>query len=85
MRNSISAVSPANLQPRRILQARHLDQNPVGALALDDWLNGAELIDALFDDLDGLLDGLTDAIGDGGRRHGETDSPVAGVRNFEER
>ena len=52
------------LQPGRVLQARHLHQNAVGALALDQRLDGAELVDAALDDLDRLLDRLADALDD---------------------
>ena len=65
---------------RRILQARHLDQDAVGALALDQRLDRAELVDAALDDLDRLFDRLPDAFGDGGLRHRETDQPAAGIR-----
>ena len=58
------------LQPRRVLQARHLHQNAVGALALDRRLDQAELVDAALDDLDRLIDGLADALGDRRRRTG---------------
>ena len=44
------------LQPLRILQARHLDQDAVGALALDDRLGGAEFVDAPADHFDRLGD-----------------------------
>ena len=52
------------------MQARHLHQNTVGALALDQRLDGAEFVDAALDDLDRLLDRLAHAleqrrIGDG--------------------
>ncbi len=62
-----------------ILQARHLDQDAVGALSLDQRLDGAELVDAAFDDLDRLLDGLADALGDRGLRHRQADQAAAGV------
>ena len=42
------------LEALRILQARHLDQDAVGALPLDDRLGGAELVDASADDFDRL-------------------------------
>ncbi len=71
MRKSSFAVVPSNLlQPGRILQARHLHQNAVDALPLDQRLDGAELVDAALDDLDRLLHRLADALEDGrlGRR-----------------
>ena len=71
------------LQPGRILQARHLHQDAIGALALDHRFDGAELVDAAFDDLDRLFDGLADALGDGGLRHAEPDQPAAGIADFE--
>ena len=52
------------LQPRRVLQARHLDENAVGALALDGRLDQPEFIDAALDDLDRLIDRLADALGE---------------------
>ena len=48
------------LQPRRILQAGHLDEDAVDALALDGRLDQAKLVDAALDDLDRLIDGLAD-------------------------
>ena len=67
----------------RVLQARHLHQDAIGALPLNQRLDGAELVDAALDDLDRLLDGLADAIGDRGLRHAKPDQPAAGVGNFE--
>ena len=67
------------LQMGRVLQTRHLHQDAIVALALDQRLDGAELVDAALDDLDRLLDGLAEAIdrslapvwsaGSGRRRH----------------
>src|SRR4029077_17592682 len=54
------------LQPRRILQARHLHQNAVETFALDGRLDQAELVDAPLDDLDRLIDRLADALGERG-------------------
>ena len=51
----------------------------VAALALDDRLGGAELVDAPLDDLDRLLDRLADALGDRRLRDGELDHPVPGA------
>ena len=67
------------LQPRRILQARHLHQDAVDALALNRWLDGAELVDAALDDLDRLLHRLADALDDGGLGRSEPDQAVAGI------
>ena len=52
------------LQPRRVLQARHLHQDAVDAFALDGRLDQAELVDAPLDDLDRLIDRLADALGE---------------------
>ena len=52
------------LQPGRILQARHLHQDTVEPLALDQRLDRAEFVDATLDDLDRLLDRLPDTFGD---------------------
>ena len=83
MRNSILAVVAKDaLQLGRILQARHLNQDAVDALPLDQGLDRAELVDAAFDDLDRLFVGLSDALGNGGLRHRETDQPAADIRDF---
>ncbi len=50
------------LEPCRVLQARHLHENAVGPLPLDDGLDQAELVYTPFDDLDRLIDGLTNAL-----------------------
>ena len=52
------------LEPGRVLQARHLHQDAVGALALDQRLDGAEFVDAPLDDLDRLVDRLAHALDD---------------------
>ena len=52
------------LEPRRILQARHLHQNAVGAFALDARLDEAKLVDAPLHDLDRLIDRLAHALGE---------------------
>ena len=84
MRKSILAVLPSNIdQAGRILQARHLHQNAVDALALDQRLDGAEFVDAALDDLDRLLDRLADAIGDRRLRDRQPDQAAAGVGDFE--
>src|SRR4029077_14400160 len=67
----------------RILQARHLHQDTIAALALDHRLDRAELGDAALEDLYRLVEGLADPLGDGGRRHGEPDQPAAGVGDLE--
>ena len=64
------------LQPLRILQARHLDEDAVGALALDVRLGRAERVDAAADDLDRLIDGAADPLVDAGVGIGELDQPV---------
>ena len=43
-------------QALRIGKARHLHQNAVDTLPLDQRLDGAQFVDAAFDDLDRLLD-----------------------------
>ena len=70
------------LQPGRVLQARHLHQNAIGALALDQRLNGAEFVDAAFHDLDRLLNSLSNALRDGRLRNGEPDQAAASVSYF---
>ncbi len=78
------AVLPSSSFSRgRILQARHLHQNAVQPLALDQRLDGAEFVDAALDDLDRLFDRLPDAVGNRRLRHGEPDQPAAGVGDFE--
>ncbi len=54
------------LEPLRVLQAGHLDEDAVDALALDQRLDGADLVDAPLDDLDRLLDRLPHALDDAG-------------------
>ena len=49
---------------RRIVDARHLHEDAVHALPLDQRLDGADLVDAALDDLDRLLDHLPHALGD---------------------
>ena len=50
------------LQPRRIAEARRLDEDAIVALALDARLGGAEFVDAAADDLDRLVDDAADAL-----------------------
>ena len=52
------------LEPGRILQARNLDQNAVGAFALDQRFHRAEFVDAPLDDLDRLIDRLAHPLDD---------------------
>ena len=52
------------LQTLRVLQARHLDEDAVGALALDVGLGRAERVDAPAQDLDRLVDGPADLLVD---------------------
>src|SRR5690606_29227964 len=52
------------LQALRVLKARDLYKNAVRALALNDRLGCAELVDTAVDDLDRLVDGAADAVGD---------------------
>ena len=61
------------LEPGRVLQAGHLYQNAVGAFALDQRLDGAELVDAPPDDLDRLVHRLTHALDNGRIGIGEPD------------
>ena len=84
MRKSILAVLPRmSISRVRILQARHLHQDAIDALPLDQRLDGTEFVDAALDDLDRLFDRLPDAIGDRGLRHGQSDQPAAGIADFE--
>lgn len=54
------------LQPLRILQSRHLNQDAIGALTLDDRLGGAEFINTAADHLDRLGQSGTDTIVEAG-------------------
>ena len=71
------------LDLRRVLQARHLDQDAVGALLLDVGFLGAGAVEAAVEHFDRLGDGMADLFGD--RRVGqlELDRAVAGVGNVE--
>ena len=71
------------LQPRGILQARHLHQNAVDALALDRRLDRAELVDAPLDDLDRLLDRLADALDDRRRGRRQPEEATADVGDLD--
>src|SRR6185312_2239492 len=65
-----------------ILQARHLNQDTIRALALDQRLNGAEFVDAALDDLDRLVDRLPHPIGDRRRRNGKPDQSAASIADL---
>ena len=64
------------LETLRILQARHLNQNAVRALALDDRLGGAEFVDAAADHFNRLLNGGAGAIGDAGIGQRQTEQAL---------
>ena len=84
MRKSSLAVLPSSSFSRvRVLQARHLHQDAVDALALDRRLDGAEFVDAALDDLDRLLDRLADALDDGGLGQRQPDQAVAGIADVD--
>ncbi len=53
-------MAEERLEPLRVLQTRHLNEDTVDALTLDGRLGGAEGIDALADNLQRLLNGTTD-------------------------
>jgi hypothetical protein len=67
------------LEALRVLQAGHLHQDAVDALALDQRLDRTELVDAALDDLDRLLDRLAHALDD--RRLGQREryEPAANI------
>ena len=71
------------LQLAGVLQARHLDQDAVVALALDVRLGGAEGVDAAAQDLDRLLDRVADLGLDAGVGRGELDEAVGAGRDIE--
>ena len=74
MRKSSFAVLPRiSLSREGSCRAGHLNENAVGALALDRRLDQAELVDAALDDLNRLIDGLTDALDQRSVRGGERD------------
>jgi hypothetical protein len=55
----------------------------VGALALNQRLDQAKLVDAPLDDLDGLIDRLAHALDDRRLGHGDLDAPAALVGDLE--
>src|SRR5690242_3042161 len=65
-----------------ILQTRHLHQDSVVTLTLDDRLDSAELVDALLDDLDRLLDSLAQAVDHRGLRNAEADQSATSIGDF---
>ena len=68
------------LQALRVLQARHLHEDAVRALALDVRLRRAERVDAAAQHLDGLVDGLADALVDAGFGDGRAGSARRAAR-----
>ena len=72
----LGCVAEDLLQALRVLQARHLHQDAVEALALDVRLGCPERVDAPAQNLHSLLDGTTDALVRTGFRHDELDQPV---------
>ena len=64
------------------MQARHLHQDAIGTLPLDQGLYGSEFVDAALDDLDRLLDRLPDSVGDSGLRNGQADQATTRVGNI---
>ena len=60
----------------RVLQARHLDQDAVEALALDVRLGGAERVDAAAQHFHRLLDGAADALVRAGLGDIELNQPI---------
>ncbi len=67
------------LELARVLQARHLDENAVDALALDIGLGRAQGIDALAQHLDRLIDGAPDLVTDPGVSDGQLNEFVGGL------
>ncbi|MCY1557090.1 hypothetical protein D9M68_939060 [compost metagenome] len=61
------------LEALGIAKAGNLNQNTVGALALDRGFGGAQLVDALADDFDGLRHQSRRALGNAlfGQGHGQ--------------
>ncbi|MCY1234703.1 hypothetical protein D9M72_472910 [compost metagenome] len=60
-------------QCRRILEAWKLDEDAVGADALDQRLGNTDGIDALTNDFQALLNRLGGAVGEAGLGHGDRD------------
>ena len=82
MRNiKLGGLAEQFLQPLRILQAGHLDQDAVGALALDRRLDGAELVDAPLDDFHRLPDGWR-TRSTRPARLGQPDQPIADIKTM---
>jgi hypothetical protein len=71
------------LQALRVLEARHLDEDAVGPLALDARLRGAGHVDAAADDLDGLLDRAAHLLGHAGIGEGQRDQPVRRIGDLD--
>jgi hypothetical protein len=66
------------LKPRRILQAGHLNENAIGAFALNGGLHQSEFVDAALNNFNRLIDGLANAPGD--RRIGRGERNRVAVR-----
>jgi hypothetical protein len=64
------------LEPRRVVEPRHLDQYAIRALPLDQGLGGAKLVDALADDFDRLADDRGQPLGHPGFGEGDGDLAV---------
>ncbi len=64
LEGQLGCLSKNVLEALRVLEARHLNENAVYALPLDDRLGGAELVDAPPDHLDGLGDRRRHAVVD---------------------
>jgi hypothetical protein len=71
------------LEARRVLQARHLHEDAVGALLLDRGFGGAERVDAAADDLDRLADGAAHPVVDARIREGELDQSLRRLGDVE--
>ena len=73
------------LEALRILQARHLHQHAVGALALDVRLGRAERVDAPAQHFDRLIDGAAHPFENARIAQGEHDLAVAVLADVERR
>ena len=73
------------LEAIRVLQARHLHEDAVGALALDVRLGRAERVDAPADDFDRLVDGAAHASRTPLSVSSDLQKPVGAFANFERR